>query len=164
MLQFVYCNCIVQADASSILPSSQSEHFLYPSVWEFRVFPKQNASHVSERVTCKLLITAGRTELAQQHFDHDCPRSYCKFRSTGLPIGYSVIVALTRLPVRYSVIVALTYLPIGYSVMVVTFCICVCACVHVCVHACLLPGVQCSIPPILRVSQCNGVAKSSHSW
>ena len=79
ILQFVYCDSVVQADASSILPSSQSEHFLYPSVWDFRVSPKQNASHVSERVTCKLLITAGRTELAQQHFDHDRPRSYCKF-------------------------------------------------------------------------------------
>ena len=80
ILQFVYCDCVVQADALSILPSSQSEDFLYPSVWEFRVSPKQNASQVSKRVTCKLLITAGRTELAQQHFDHDCPRSYCKFR------------------------------------------------------------------------------------
>ena len=35
---------------------------------------------------------------------------------TGLPIGYSVIVALTGLPIGYSVIVALTGLPIGYSV------------------------------------------------
>ena len=32
-----------------------------------------------------------------------------------LPIGYSVIVALTGLPIGYSVIVALTGLPIGYS-------------------------------------------------
>ena len=38
---------------------------------------------------------------------------------TGLPIGYSVIVALTGLPIGYSVIVALTGLPIGYSVIVV---------------------------------------------
>ena len=37
---------------------------------------------------------------------------------TGLPIGYSVIVALTGLPIGYSVIVALTGLPIGYSVIV----------------------------------------------
>jgi len=37
---------------------------------------------------------------------------------TGLPIGYSVIVALTGLPIGYSVIVALTSLPIGYSVIV----------------------------------------------
>ena len=37
---------------------------------------------------------------------------------TGLPIGYSVIVALTCLPIGYSVIVALTGLPIGYSVIV----------------------------------------------
>ena len=49
---------------------------------------------------------------------------------TGLPIGYSVtvaltvaglpivIVALTGLPIEYSVIVALTGLPIGYSVTV----------------------------------------------
>ena len=36
-----------------------------------------------------------------------------------LPIGYSVIVALTGLPIGYSVIVALTGLPIGYSVIVV---------------------------------------------
>ena len=39
-------------------------------------------------------------------------------RSPSLPIGYSVIVALTGLPIGYSVIVALTGLPIGYSVMV----------------------------------------------
>ena len=37
---------------------------------------------------------------------------------TGLPIGYSVIVALTGLPIGYSVIVALTGLPIGYSVII----------------------------------------------
>ena len=37
---------------------------------------------------------------------------------TGLPIAYSVIVALTGLPIEYSVIVALTGLPIGYSVIV----------------------------------------------
>ena len=37
---------------------------------------------------------------------------------TGLPIGYSVIVALTGLPIGYSVVVALTGLPIGYSVIV----------------------------------------------
>ena len=36
--------------------------------------------------------------------------------STSLPIGYSVIVALTGLRIGYSVIVALTGLPIGYSV------------------------------------------------
>ena len=35
--------------------------------------------------------------------------------SIGLPIGYSVIVALTGLPIGYSVIVALTGLLIGYS-------------------------------------------------
>ena len=35
-----------------------------------------------------------------------------------LTIGYSVIVALTGLPIGYSVIVALTGLPIGYSVIV----------------------------------------------
>ena len=35
----------------------------------------------------------------------------------GLPIGYSVIVALTGLPIGYSVIVALTGFPIGYSVI-----------------------------------------------
>ena len=39
--------------------------------------------------------------------------------TTGLPIGYSVIVVLTTgLPIGYSVIVALTGLPIGYSVIV----------------------------------------------
>ena len=38
--------------------------------------------------------------------------------SNSLPIGYSVIVALTGLPIGYSVIVALTGLPIGYSVIV----------------------------------------------
>ena len=37
----------------------------------------------------------------------------------GLPIRYSVIVALTGLPIGYSVIVALTGLPIGYGVIVV---------------------------------------------
>ena len=37
---------------------------------------------------------------------------------TGLPIGYSVIVALTGLLIGYSVIVALTGLPIGYSIIV----------------------------------------------
>ena len=31
---------------------------------------------------------------------------------TGLPIGYSVIIALTGLPIGYSVIVALTGLPV----------------------------------------------------
>ena len=36
----------------------------------------------------------------------------------GLPIGYSVIVALTGLPIGHSVIVALTGLPIGYGVIV----------------------------------------------
>ena len=43
---------------------------------------------------------------------------FCKVAPTGLPIGYSVIVALTGLPIGYSVIVALTGLPIGYSVIV----------------------------------------------
>ena len=42
---------------------------------------------------------------------------------TGLPIGYSVIVALTGLPIGYSVIVALTGFPIGYSVIVALLCI-----------------------------------------
>ena len=42
---------------------------------------------------------------------------------TGLPIGYSVIVALTGLPIGYSVIVALTGLPIGYSVIVALRCL-----------------------------------------
>ena len=37
---------------------------------------------------------------------------------TGLPIGYSVIVALTGLPIGYSVIVTLTGLPIGYSIVI----------------------------------------------
>ena len=38
---------------------------------------------------------------------------------TGLPIGYSVIVALTGLPIGYNVTVALTAagLPIGYSII-----------------------------------------------
>ena len=35
--------------------------------------------------------------------------------TTGLPIGYSVIVALTGVPIGYSVIVALTGVPIGYT-------------------------------------------------
>ena len=45
---------------------------------------------------------------------------YCEGNavSSGLPIGYSVIVALIGLPIGYSVIVALTGLPIGYSVIV----------------------------------------------
>jgi len=37
---------------------------------------------------------------------------YCEGSAVSIPIGYSVIVALTALPIGYSVIVALTGLPI----------------------------------------------------
>ena len=36
---------------------------------------------------------------------------------TGLPIGYSVIVALTGLPIGYSVIAALTGLPTEHKML-----------------------------------------------
>ena len=44
-------------------------------------------------------------------------RIQCNSSSNRLPIGYSVILALTGLPIGYSVIVALTGLPIVYSVI-----------------------------------------------
>ena len=52
------------------------------------------------------------------HADEINPPDKGKCALTGLPIGYSVIVALTDLPIGHSVIVALTGLPIGHSVIV----------------------------------------------
>ena len=47
-----------------------------------------------------------------------CPLYVWPSDVPGLPVGYSVIVALTGLPVGYSVIVALTGLLIRYNVIV----------------------------------------------
>ena len=41
--------------------------------------PRQGASLLSEKATCKLLISAGRTVLVNLTFDHDLPNPDCKF-------------------------------------------------------------------------------------
>ena len=69
---------VLQMNALSILPSPQAEQFIYPPLWEFKVFPRPDVKHVSEKVTCELRIAAGKTKLVSQRFHHDCPASYCK--------------------------------------------------------------------------------------
>ena len=60
----------------------------------------------------------GGNQVQEPYNEQACILEVVRYSITGLPIGYSVIVALTGLPVGHSVIVALTGLPIGHSVIV----------------------------------------------
>ena len=66
-------------NAFDILPRPQGEQFMFPPVCEFKVYPKAHVKHVSDKVTCELRITAGKTKLiTPKRFHHDFPASYCK--------------------------------------------------------------------------------------
>ena len=83
-------------ESSSILPSPQGERFFYPPSWEFKVSPRQDVR--SDKVTCKLLISTGKTVLVNRLFDHDLPTQYCKFI-----VNHSGTI-LMHLPIRNSVL------------------------------------------------------------
>ena len=61
----------LQISALHILLSSQFKDHRYPPSWEFQVTPRDNSKSMSGQVTCKILINAGRTKLAQKTFLHN---------------------------------------------------------------------------------------------
>jgi len=64
------CHLCLQINALNILLNPQSELYTYPPSWKFDLALRDDAKVISEHVTCKMLITAGRTKLAQNTIFH----------------------------------------------------------------------------------------------